>query len=172
MKEFTNATLLMKSTAVFSDDMKYRYLLKRVWDESLGLLCGCFMNPSTADQFKNDPTLASWQSRAEKLGYGGFSVVNAFAYRSTDPAGLLTIANPTGPDNDEFILAAAKEAKTFVVGWGQPPKKVQHRCTYVQALLKTAGIELLCLGVNKTDGSPRHPLYTDHTLPFIPWTPR
>ena len=45
------------SSAIFSPCKKYRYVLWRVWDKSLGYVNFVCLNPSTADEIHNDPTI-------------------------------------------------------------------------------------------------------------------
>ena len=54
------------------------------------------LNPSTADETSNDPTVGRCQRRAVQMGYGGLYVGNIFAWRSTDPKGLLDTDDPVG----------------------------------------------------------------------------
>lgn len=46
------------------------------------------LNPSTADEAQNDPTVERCERRALRLGFGQLEVVNLFALRSTDPSAL------------------------------------------------------------------------------------
>lgn len=153
------------SVAVFSKDDKYRFYLRRVWDKNLPRITYVMLNPSTADAFKNDPTVARCQERAIKLGYGSFVVVNIFAFRSTQP-NVLTLPNiePIGEGNDEWILFAAKESSKVMLGWGRHGK-FNSRGDIVTSLLEDAGVELWCLGQNK-DQTPIHPLYQPYELEF------
>lgn len=123
------------------------------------------LNPSTADEFENDPTIERCQRRATKLGYGALAVANIFAYRSTDPDALrdLTPAEAIGERNDAAILAVCAEAKTVVLAWGKDGN-LYGRGAEVRALLKQ--LDVVCLGTN-IDGTPKHPLYVAYTQPFV-----
>ncbi|MCF6276041.1 MAG: DUF1643 domain-containing protein, partial [Robiginitomaculum sp.] len=72
-------------TAVFSDCRTWRYRLAQIWDESKEPLYWLMLNPSTADEVKNDPTVERCERRARMWGYGGSVVLNIFSYRATDP---------------------------------------------------------------------------------------
>ena len=76
---------LIYSDAKFSNDRIYRYALWRVWDESLPKLLFIGLNPSTADEINDDPTMRRCIRFAKDLGYGTFIMGNIFGYRSTDP---------------------------------------------------------------------------------------
>lgn len=153
------------SIAVFSICRKYRLYLHRVWDKALPRLAYVMLNPSTADAFKNDPTVERCQRRAADLGFGSFSVTNIFAYRSTQP-NVLTLPNisPIGEDNDDWILFAASEASKVVIGWGNHGN-FNSRSENVIALLDDAGHQLFCLDQNK-GGCPTHPLYQAYEKPL------
>lgn len=146
------------STAVFSEDGTYRYRLTRTWDPGLPVTVFCMLNPSTADHEELDPTVRRCVGFAKKWDTGGLVVVNAYAFRSTDPAGLWAVDDPAGPANDEHIVAAAAEAHdkggVFVAAWG-----VHADPARVEAMMNLPGVDrAVCLGVTK-NGSPRHPLY-------------
>jgi hypothetical protein len=141
------------SSACFSDCGNYRYSLTREWDNSLPTACFCMLNPSTADQHADDPTIRRCISFAKTWGCGALEVVNLFAYRSTDPTGLRAIADPVGEENDRYIMQAAKRASVVVAAWG------------VHGAYKGRDVDVLpllgdvqCLGVTK-EGFPKHPLY-------------
>lgn len=111
------------------------------------------LNPSTADDEQNDPTVARCIEFGKRWGYGGLIVTNIFAFRATDPKRLYGLANPSGPDNDEHIVASAKESKLVVCAWGAHGKLL-NRGEFVFDLIDNPH----CLGTTK-DGYPRHPLY-------------
>ncbi|RJE79306.1 DUF1643 domain-containing protein [Paracoccus sp. JM45] len=152
----THKTTDSISEAVWSPCRSYRYALTRRWGDGAGL--GIVMlNPSTADAFRNDPTVERCERRARALGYGAFRVVNLFAFCATDPRDLRQAAQPVGPDNDSFLLEAAGWADAILCGWGVHGAH-QGRHMQVEQLLRGAGASLFHLGLTK-DGLPRHPLY-------------
>jgi hypothetical protein len=160
----------LRSMAVFSPCEKYRYGLQRQWgDDKNNVVNFIMMNPSTADERRNDPTVERCQRRAVKAGYHGFIVTNVFAFRSTDPAGLLAATDPVGPHNDRLIVETAKMAKTVVCAWGQPPKPIRGRCLEVAKMLREQVVKLHALRIN-SDGSPGHPLYIGFGVPWKEWT--
>ena len=96
----------MSNECVFSPDRRYRYTLIHRWDESLnpghGIAWIC-LNPSTADEHQLDPTLRRIRDFSAVWGYAFFVMLNLFAWRATDPAGIKAAADPIGPDNDRWI---------------------------------------------------------------------
>ena len=57
------------STAVYSDCERYRYSLSRVWDAAGKHVCFVMLNPSTATEVQNDPTVERCERRARALGF-------------------------------------------------------------------------------------------------------
>src|ERR1700749_3282622 len=95
-----------ESTAVISDCKKYRYLLRRTWDERRIRVLFIMLNPSTADAEIDDPTIKSCVRLCKENGFGSIEVVNLFGWRATDPKELLEVDDPVGPRNDCIIEAA------------------------------------------------------------------
>ena len=145
------------STAVYSDCERYRYSLTRVWDGAAGRVLFVMLNPSTATEVQNDPTVERCERRARALGYGAFCVTNIFAWRDTDPRAMRAAADPIGPANDHAILEAAGWADDIVAAWGTHGAHLQ-RGPQVERLLRSAGHSLSHLGLSKA-GHPKHPLY-------------
>ena len=103
--------------AYFSPCRRWRYALWRFWAPQ-PLLHFIMLNPSTADENANDPTVERCERRAHDWGYGGVIVTNVFAWRSTDPRGLHDTEDPVGPENDAVIPRAALAARDTICAWG------------------------------------------------------
>ena len=91
--------------AVFNPGRTHRYLLWRI-DNTMasgGMICWVLLNPSTADETKNDPTVERCVRRSCRLGYRIVVVANAFALRSTDPAELRRPDQPVPPAKHKSI---------------------------------------------------------------------
>ncbi len=85
------------STALYSDCETYRYQLTRVWNAPGPRVLFVMLNPSTATEAQNDPTVERCERRARALGFGAFQVVNIFAFRATDPRVMRAASDPVGP---------------------------------------------------------------------------
>lgn len=155
---------MIESGAEFSECKQYRYALWRVWkiEENTHprMLCFLMLNPSTADETKNDPTVARCQKRAQAWGFDGLFVANIFAYRSTAPAALYSLKDPVGPANDRYILNIASMSGQIICGWGKHGD-LHSRGRQVCQNLRKAGYLPYALAINK-DGSPKHPLYVGY----------
>ena len=146
--------------------MKYRYRLRRYWDEGTRIAF-LMLNPSTATELKNDATVERCERRARTLGYGGFEVINIFALRSTDPKGLYIEPDPSGPYNDKFILDTIAACDTILCAWGNHGA-LNERSVEICNLLKNCLLPIQNLGITKT-GQPKHPLYISYTVSPAPW---
>ena len=147
-------TLFYKSVAVYSEDEVYRYSLVRTWDSSLPSLAFVMLNPSTATESSNDPTIERCERRAMAWGFGELQIYNLFALRSTDPKLLYTHSDPIGPDNHLAVTAAQ-----IICAWGRHGKHL-GRGEQVANLLPQP---LYYLKLN-SDGQPAHPLYLSYRL--------
>jgi hypothetical protein len=143
----------MRCSAAFSPCRNYRYSLSRFWNPTLPSILFVGLNPSTADDQKDDPTVRRCIGFARSWNFGGLILVNLFAYRSTDPSALLEAEDPIGPANDRHILAGAAVASLVVLAWGARGGLLD-RDQQVLSFLPNAH----CLGTTK-DGHPKHPLY-------------
>ena len=136
----------------------YRYTLRRTWanpDASVRkLVTWILLNPSTADETQDDPTIRRCKEFSKSWGFDGLIIVNAYALRSTDPKGLWKVEDPNCLENDAAILAACRETNNVVCGWGANLRN--DRRDALAKLLRA--IDLWALKVN-ANGSPAHPLY-------------
>lgn len=156
-----------RSRALWSDCGRYRYLLERDWGGRDGPLLYILLNPSTATEAENDPTVERCERRARALGYGGFAVANLFAWRATRPADLRRAADPVGPANDAVLTEATAAATAVLCGWGAHGVLL-GRGAGVAARLRAAGVALAHLGLTR-GGHPRHPLYVAYSVAPRPW---
>ena len=157
----------MHSGARFSEDRLYRYNLFRIWKESVPPLVFVLLNPSSADESRDDPTIKRCIGRALNGGFGGIEVVNLFAWRSVQPPGFLTAPDPVGPQNNRFIMQAiGRPSSTIICGWGKGGK-LFDRGTEVLALIREMGCVPQALKFN-ADGTPKHPLYLPYQLQPFP----
>lgn len=155
------------STAVYSDCEQYRYSLTRVWDDGLSRVMFVMLNPSTATEVQNDPTVERCERRARHLGYGGFRVTNIFAWRATDPRDMRAATDPVGPKNDATLAEGADWAHHIIAAWGVHGAHLDRGPT-VARQLQALGRPLFHLGLSK-HGHPRHPLYLAYTQQPQAW---
>lgn len=161
----------IRREARFSPCMKWRYWLLRQWDASkpMGVVLG--INPSKAGAEDEDQTTRKLIGFGKVWGWGGYYLGNPFALVSTDQRGLLTAADPIGPENDAELERLFGLAPQIVCAWGSAKtsavrRLLDTRLVTLAPLLQTR--ELLCLGRTK-DGSPQHPLMLAYSTPLEPW---
>jgi hypothetical protein len=150
-------------SAVFSECERYRYALTRdVGDNPLVFI---MLNPSTADEKDDDPTIRRCRGFAKDLGYDGLIVVNLYAYRATRPKDLWKInSDPVGDYNDDFIIRLC-EGRDVCCAWGANAK-IGRVAEVNNILSNLQGTRVFCLGLTK-GGMPKHPLYIKATQELI-----
>jgi hypothetical protein len=111
------------------------------------------LNPSTADQQRNDPTIRRCIGFAARWGFGAVAVGNLFAFRTPSPAILRQVAHPVGRANDRWLQRLAAESSRVIAAWGNEGVLL-GRDVQVRRLLAP----LHALGLTQ-QGQPRHPLY-------------
>lgn len=148
----------MTKNAIFSPNRKYRYMLSRIWLPSKGLACFVCLNPSTADEKTDDPTIRRCIQFADSWGYGGIVMVNLFAFRATKPKQLFLEREPIGFENDHYINNESGFARITIAAWGVAGK-YQHRDKAVMPLLTDPHYLTLT-----KDGHPGHPLFLKKDL--------
>jgi hypothetical protein len=158
------------SLAEYSDCERYRYSLTRIWDDAGRKATFVMLNPSTATEVQNDPTVERCERRARALGFGAFRVTNIFAWRDTDPKAMRAAVDPVGPANDTAILQAAIWADQIICAWGAHGEHLL-RGPQVERLLRGTGLPLYHLGLTQA-GHPRHPLYIGYAQEPVAWPKR
>jgi len=143
----------LNRSANFSRCRTYRYALWRRWDEDQAYAMIIGLNPSTADEVEDDPTLIRCMNFAKSWGYGGVCMTNLFAYRATDPNDMKAAADPVGASNNRWLTKLAREAGIVVAAWGNDGDYMDRA-----SKIKNKIPDLYCLKMNKS-GEPAHPLY-------------
>uniref|UniRef100_A0A6M3KQY2 DUF1643 domain-containing protein n=2 Tax=viral metagenome TaxID=1070528 RepID=A0A6M3KQY2_9ZZZZ len=156
----------IRADSSFSPDRRYRYDLWRVWTEGGRRINFIGLNPSTANEISDDPTIRRCVGFAVKWGYGEMHMLNLFAFVSSDPRDLCNhTIDPVGPENDNYLKALNPE---IVIAWGSWGKlhnnTINSRADAVRQLL----VDMFCFGRNK-DGEPKHPLYLPATASLEKW---
>jgi hypothetical protein len=142
----------------------------RTWDSSAKKVLFIMLNPSTATEIQNDPTVERCERRAKALGYGAFKVCNIFAYRSTDPKIMRLQKDPIGPENDKIIIKSANWSNNIICAWGTNGSHL-NRGKKIEELLRAKNFTLTHLGLSK-DGHPKHPLYISYKVSPENWIER
>lgn len=174
---------LVDRAAYFSECGRYRYWLGRRWDFVSRPRIAVFMlaNPSVAGVERDDMTVKKCTGFAKRWGCTGIEVVNQNAFVSTDPDGLRAVFDPTGPDNNTFVMAAIRGQTTnrshrgpdvayVVPAWGDSEfnryPTPQH-FAYIAGEVRR-GTEVVTLGVTR-NGTPRHPSRLGYDTARVGW---
>ena len=154
----------MESSAIFSDCGRYRYVLSRHWED--GETCVFVgLNPSTADDSKNDATVRKCMHFARSWGFAGISLVNLYARRCRYPQALLTSDDPVGPDNDRWLTSVIGGAPHAIAMWGNRGARIYGEGIRRDTLLITLRSKCSCFFQTKL-GAPKHPLYLPKATPL------
>jgi hypothetical protein len=139
--------------ALFSPCRTWRYSLSRQLSGA-GTVAFIGLNPSTADETRDDPTIRRCLGFARDWGFALLEVVNVYGLRATDPRDLRRASDPVGPGNDRALSRALERADLVVAAWG-----VHARPERIAELRWAFGhVQLHALGLTRS-GAPRHPLY-------------
>jgi hypothetical protein len=174
----TSPTLFGDNQAAFSPGKAHRYTLTRIWGSGGTWAVWVMLNPSTADAFADDPTIAKCTGFSRRWGLDGLAVVNLYALRATDPRELARHPDPAGPGNDWFIRDKMRPCSLLVAAWGAHPMAVARRRKVTEGapdgpprdqevmgiLGERGGVS--CLGITK-EGHPKHPLYVPFSAGLV-----
>ena len=155
------------SIARYSDCERYRYDLTRTWEPRGPKALFVMLNPSTATELANDPTVERVERRAQRMGFGAYRVCNLFAWRATEPKPLLGAPKPVGLENDGILVGACQWADDIICGWGNHGE-FRGRGVEVERLLRRNACRLFHLGLT-LKGHPKHPLYLSYSLQPAEW---
>ncbi len=166
-----NSNQLSKQ-ASFSHCGNYRWRLTRRINFDKRKLIFVGLNPSKANNFRNDPTLTRLIGFSKCWGYGNLLVVNLFARISFLPSGLYLSSDPVGEENNRelencFSEWANEQDCDLWLGWGnkgvfqnrdQQVLLMLKKFLKIRKLLPDNNSGPLVIGLTKT-GHPMHPLY-------------
>ena len=151
-------TTTLVTEAVFSQDNTKRYLLKKIWNESLPKLAIIMLAPSIASGIELDSTTSLVLNNASALGFGSVSIVNLFA---TLGDFALSEAEAEDSQNLDAIIEAAKTADIVIYAPGVGKAKLQafqERSRQVLEALRPYEKKLKCLTSASGKSKLLHPL--------------
>lgn len=140
---------------------EYRYTLRRELQAPPVLfpkrILFCALNPSTATETEDDPTVRRMIGFAKRFGASEMRLVNLFAARTTNPLKLWLFDDPVGPENDLWTEREAMQADVIVAAWGATGKAPERAGAVLEILRRHGNVHRL--GDPTRGGMPRHPLY-------------
>lgn len=149
-------------SASFSLCRRYRYELWRRWAPGpYAMFIG--LNPSTADETQDDPTIRRCIGFAKAWGFSALCMTNLFAFRATKPEVMKAEAFPIGGhENDLALRSLADSAGVVVAAWGVHGVHLDRAADVMKMI---PGLH--CLGLSQK-GHPRHPLYLKADSKLVP----
>lgn len=165
-----------RDRALFSPCRNYRYTLWRAWGaDPRRFLQVIGLNPSTADETSDDPTVRRCIGYAKAWGFDALCMTNLFALRATDPRVMMAhespIDDPDSAANSYWLRRVSLFAKGVLCAWGNHGEHMgRGRDVYEMLRAMGPGQSLMCLDQNKS-GHPQHPLYLKGSLKPVPLEP-
>lgn len=158
--------MIDRQGAVFSDCGMYRYSLWRIWDSSKPLVMCIGLNPSKATKVKNDPTIRRVIDLTKSAGFGGFYMMNLFAFITPYPKELKKCSDPIG-ENNKWMTEVTAKCQEVIFCWGafnilSMVDRFRERVEFMIEMFPDAK----CFGTTK-GGEPRHPLMLKKNTPLI-----
>lgn len=148
----------------------HRLSLTRQWIGVGGEINWIMLNPSTADERFDDPTVRKCIGFSKRWGFSRLTITNLFSFRATDPVDLrdlvqLDYARAVGV-NDGPLIEYAAHANMVIAAWGNHGNLAGRADDVLTRVLPE--VPLFCIGLTKA-GFPAHPCmapYTDHPVRF------
>lgn len=122
------------------------------------------LNPSTADEKINDPTIRRCINFSKRWGYSEFCMTNIFPFRATKPEEMMKHIEPAEMriENAQWVERIAESAGLIICAWGKDGDHLKRGQKFIEHLRDVKKLKLHHLGLN-ADGSPKHPLYLKST---------
>lgn len=169
-------------SAELSANRQYRYSLRRTipnldptpLPREMHRVVFVGVNPSTADEKKDDATIRKLCGFTQRWGCGDFYIGNLFAFRATNVQELSTLDYLTaiGLDNDHALQEMFLSASLIVPCWGSREKlhpKLWPRIREVELMMHEVLAPKKCFGHTAIFKDPRHPLMLAYATPLIPY---
>ena len=115
------------------------------------------LNPSTANELQDDPTIRRLCGFAEDWGYGGLYACNLYPYITAYPKELVK-GEAHHKANYPAIKMASSLSVLIVVGWGDGIKLVYGGAAVAEHVGESYLSAPMCFGLTQL-GNPKHPLY-------------
>lgn len=153
-----------QSWATFNSLRNHRYILYRCWNEDKHAAMVIGLNPSTADESQDDPTIGFIKRILDYNGYGALYMVNLFTYITQH---LKELVHPSTCKYDlkqckKIWIEASENVSAVIFAWGG--FKVFGRDKEAIKLFPYA----VCFDHLK-NGSPRHAMYLKSTTKLKPF---
>lgn len=136
----------IKSSAIKSKCGKYRFILSRIWNDSLPVHAFLCANPSKADELRYDTTVFKCGNMAVNWKWGGFYILNLYPNYSVDPAKVFPVSD-ADELNEKHVVRVIQEVDKVVIACGNG-----HKRRLDKLLQGVPRSKLYCLRRNKGGG--------------------
>jgi len=136
------------------------------------------VNPSTADDKHDDPTVKNIKKIAQNNGYDGVAILNLYPLICTSPNDLPDAADAKiHYQNKQTIAAAIQHCEKFCrtpltvwCAWGDLIKKRDYLKKFSSEIIKLfpENTNYVCISKTKS-GNPSHPLYQKSDSELVPY---
>ena len=150
----------LKTEAIFSEDRRHRYLLRKEWNYKKPKATIIMTNPSTADMLTMDYTTLYIMNNIVKLDFGAIDIVNLVSKMTTKLDVSKDLEPKPNAENIDFIVKSAEKSDKVIIAWGklgENNKKVRDAQDYLLERLKPF-MSKLCVIADEKGGSGFHPL--------------
>lgn len=106
----------LKTEAMFSEDKKHRYILRKEWDKNKGRSCVIMINPSSADGIVIDLTTQLVVNNISKLGDGSVDILNLYSMVGRLSTRAEKEENRT--ENIKAIMQSCDKATKIILAYG------------------------------------------------------
>jgi hypothetical protein len=154
-------------TALMSPCGTYRYVLWREIATAGPEIAFIMLNPSTADERTDDPTIRRCKRFVTASGGSRLIVGNLFACRAANPRDMERHPDPVGADNDQHIDEIIARADQIICAWGARGA-FQNRGDQILDRIRAADRVPYCLATTQ-GGQPAHPLYLPASARLTPY---
>jgi len=150
----------VKTEALFSDDRRHRYLLRKEWDTKKPKATIIMTNPSTADMLTMDYTTLYIMNNIVRLDFGSIDIVNLTSKMTLKLDVPKDLDIKLDDENIDYIIKSAEKSDKVIIAWGklgENNKKVRDAQDYLLERLEPFK-DKLCVIANENGGSGFHPL--------------
>jgi len=152
--------ITMKTEAVFSEDRRHRYLLRKEWDSKKPKATIIMTNPSTADMLTMDYTTLYIMNNVVKLDFGAIDIVNLTSKMTLKLDVPKDIEIKLDDENIDCIVKSAEKADKVIIAWGKLGENNKRVRDAQDSLLERLKLfkDKLCVIGNENGSSGFHPL--------------
>ena len=149
---------------IFSPCRTWRYTLERVWAPPEGyrgareVAAFIGLNPSTADEVKNDPTVTRCINYARRWGFHGNVHAEHLRPAVNRSPGPLPAPGSIGPETNHYLteVVQRREVSLVVAAWGNHGALLSRGWNVIN-LVRNSGVNWIAWANSPSRGNPGTP---------------